>query len=393
MENPHIVADNANHLHVTYDFNTGDYTATKIAYIHFDGSTWSAPVFISDSLPGPAMHNRLAIDHNDKVYCFWFRGNIVYRTMENGMWGNYYQPYSSIQHFIMVNRAEVNSGNDLYCIGYHHYQGQTSYDDRAVAFSLEDGQWSSLQELSDTLTWDNCDVGLIGERLPVYTWGQLRKGSAINHHVNFYCETTPSGMTPPTLLSEDAYEVALTTDINGHMHIVDTEKISDSLYHLVHYSSEQVPWSTSIIANGNIVYSENQLKSVDSSLYLVTLRMEILHTETLSVVFFRRKIRPIGHEEIRPITCSVFPNPFSGSISVRINATSNEPLHICLTDNLGRVAGTLFQGRPAPGTFTVTTDCRNWHLRPGIYMVQVRSASLLTTQKVVYLPGNFLNTD
>ena len=83
MDGPHIVADSNNNLHVVYDYNIGDYSKTRICYIKFDGNTWSQPVFLADDMPG-ADYNLLAVDHNNKVYCFWHYGNIVYRVLENG---------------------------------------------------------------------------------------------------------------------------------------------------------------------------------------------------------------------------------------------------------------------------------------------------------------------
>ncbi len=393
MANPHIVSDNLNHLHVTYDFNTGDYTATKIAYIHYNGSTWSAPVFISDSLPGPAMHNRLAIDSNNKIFCFWYRGNIVYRTQENGIWSGYCQPYPYDHDMHFLHRLVIGEQNELHCIGLHHGKGQYNADNRVVAFSMNNGVWSGLVELSDTLGGESSDVCLVVDTLPAYAWGQLRKDTSSYQEAIYFAETTPSQLTPPQMISWDATDVAMTTDFNGDVQIVNTERKNDSLYQLVAYSSGQFPLKKTVIVTGSLVYDRNLLKSVDTSLYLVTLRMEKYNDNTRSVVFFKKDILPAGSEETPSIHFSIFPNPFSAKLSVRLNVNRAREMTISLLDYLGRPAGMIFNGTSSIGTVTYSADIREWNLRPGIYLVQIRHGGKVSCLKAIFLPEGFENRE
>ncbi|MEI6174643.1 MAG: hypothetical protein WCR01_12905 [Bacteroidota bacterium] len=177
MDEPHIVADSSNNLHVVYDYNTGDYFNTKICYKKYDGNYWSQPVFLSDSMPG-ACHNRLAIDHNNKVYCFWFYGNIVYRVLEDDIWGSFNRPFSGNYDMFFMNKVIVDKQDDLYCIGNHHYEGQTSYDDRLIYFSMVSGQWSNFIEVSDTIAWWGCDFDLENDGSAAFVWGGHRKDTS-----------------------------------------------------------------------------------------------------------------------------------------------------------------------------------------------------------------------
>jgi hypothetical protein len=87
MENPHIVADSENNLHLTYDYQSDNSYQTLIVYRKFSGNTWSEMDTVSVGWPG-ARHNRLVIDHNNKLYCFWFHdfqnGTTFYRVWKMG---------------------------------------------------------------------------------------------------------------------------------------------------------------------------------------------------------------------------------------------------------------------------------------------------------------------
>ena len=94
---PHIVCDSENHLHVTYDFDVGNYLGSTIYYKQFDGASWNEPINVSEGMP-ESHANKLVIDNKDRVYCFWYRstnnGTTFYRYLENGLWSDYFIQYA-----------------------------------------------------------------------------------------------------------------------------------------------------------------------------------------------------------------------------------------------------------------------------------------------------------
>jgi hypothetical protein len=136
MENPHVVADSENNLHLTYDYNSGNSYQTLIVYRKFSGNAWSEMDTVSVGWPG-ARHNRLVSDHNDKLYCFWFHdfqnGTTFYRVLENGIWDEIQIPYNNNDN-VFLNNIAIDSLNNLYCTGSHHYYGRLSSNYNSVLF-------------------------------------------------------------------------------------------------------------------------------------------------------------------------------------------------------------------------------------------------------------------
>lgn len=99
---PHIVANSENHLFVSYDYDTYSTTQNLVVMKKYDGNAWSDADTVSEGMPG-AKKNTLSIDHNDRVYCFWYvgtnTGHFSYRFLENNTWSEIFSPYSDEYHF------------------------------------------------------------------------------------------------------------------------------------------------------------------------------------------------------------------------------------------------------------------------------------------------------
>ncbi len=387
MDLPHIVSNSVNHLHVVYDYNVLDYSKTKICYIFFNGSNWSEPLFLSDTMPG-AMHNRIAIDHNNRVYCFWYYRSIIYRTLDNGSWSGDFQPYVWDHDMFFLNRVLVGKQNDLYCIGYHYYKNENSYDDHAIGFSMNNGVWSNFTELSDTLSWENNDLGLISDSLPVYLWGQLRRDTSISQTATFLAEMTPSGLTEPLMISKRAREVAIATDINGHVHIADSEQISDTVFQLVCYYQNGDIWNKKILQTGPDDFRNITLKSDSNNVFLIYQRTDVAsYPPVLSIVFSKLEVIPavIKKNEFNPF--EVFPNPFTGHLTISLICKEKTYLEVLLKDLIGRVVYTVFRGESTPGSMTYCLNTRNlkkMNLKPGIYFIQIRLGENVSSKKVIW---------
>ncbi|MEA3504928.1 MAG: sialidase family protein [Bacteroidota bacterium] len=114
LSKPHIVCDSENNLHLTYDYNVYNVGETHIFYKKYDGANWSEPFVVSENMPG-SRANKLVIDNNDRIYCFWYRsinnGTTFYKYLENNTWSDYFIPYDN-NDFMAFNNCAVDNNNN-----------------------------------------------------------------------------------------------------------------------------------------------------------------------------------------------------------------------------------------------------------------------------------------
>jgi hypothetical protein len=114
LEVPHVVADTNGNLYVSYDYDVGAWPDVKICYKKFDAGSqqWGPQIEI-----GTGSENRTAIDHNNRIYFFWFHGTEFYRSLEGNVLSDsmvlFYNP--DVACFLHDICVDIN--NSLHCIG------------------------------------------------------------------------------------------------------------------------------------------------------------------------------------------------------------------------------------------------------------------------------------
>jgi hypothetical protein len=120
MAEPQIVSDNQGTLHLIYEDDVGS-SSHKIIYKTNDGidpSIWSEPDTLNHGYYA-GYRNRLVIDHNDRLYCFWYissgYGKMYYRFMDIGLsgWSEVILPYDTASFYKIV----VGTDNSLNIVG------------------------------------------------------------------------------------------------------------------------------------------------------------------------------------------------------------------------------------------------------------------------------------
>lgn len=387
MTQPHIVVDSMSNLHVVYDYNVYEYSKTKICYIKFNGLTWSQPVFLAEDMPG-ASHNRLVVDHNNRVYCFWFYGRICYRILANEMWSNINQPYGGNLDVFFINSLVVDKQNNLHCIGSHHYEGQTSYDDRVIYFSMISEVWSNFVEISDTLSWESCDIGLRANGLPALVWGQWIRDTLINQTGMYFSEFLNSGLTTPMLLSTQTNEQALAVDANDQVHIIENKQISSDSFQMVHFYSRNGIWEKQVLQNNNREFYHMTLKSCSSWIYLTTNRLDNNDPYNSSILFAKHYVNTGFKEEQTDITVEIFPNPLSEKLTIKLTSAKEEEVRISISDYHGRRISCIFQGYITPGEmlfYANSTELKQSMISGQMYFVCIQLGERRYYQKILYL--------
>ena len=148
--NPNIVTDSEGKIYVAYDYNMGDPVHGKILMKIYDGVEWS----MADTISGTMLNcskNKLVIDHNDRIYCFWntasVGGNYYYRYMENGVWSGNYHPYSLGGWFgLAFEKIVPDNEYNLHCLG-SMFEGSIYFV--YMKFDYDLNEWSEITQISD----------------------------------------------------------------------------------------------------------------------------------------------------------------------------------------------------------------------------------------------------
>lgn len=306
MYHPHITADSENNLYVTYDHNVGNTAAIQVYFQHFDGSSWSEPLLVSGGT-GSASFNKLVMDHNNKLYSFWFSNSkIFYRTLHNGTWSEITQPYSGNNDYYGLNKAVVDINNNIYCVGLHRYEGQSSFSNKIIVFEYINGEWSDIYRINNNRLRYNKDIDIDNDFNPEITWSEQTTYTPPIENGTFYSKRTNTDWLHPLLINDDnPSELAIAVDYNNTTHIVNNEKMAEDIYKQVHYRkiNEDI-WLRTIMQSGIIGFYEHNMLATDSDLYLVYVHKP--NPEAEYGVFFRKFSMP----EI--VSISATSNPIEG---------------------------------------------------------------------------------
>ena len=389
MENPHIVSDSENNLHLTYDFNTGDPYHTLIMHRKFSDNTWSEMDTVSVSWPG-ARHNRLVIDHNNKLYCFWFHdyqgGMEFFRIMENNQWGNI-MAVNDKSYFLSA--TVVDSINRIHCSGYLYFGGQPPYDQKIVYSYYENGIWSNLTEISrDYEPWAGNDIALDNDMNPHIVWRQAVNDSIPPNDGTLYSAFDGNNWTIPTIIVEDPSDQAIAIDKNNKVHIVDNEKFEDG-YRLVHYQFINNEWVGNIIEEDTFGNYGNKLINRENYLYMISIKVHSLSPNYNSSVILRKyEITTSIENTIKPVfsAYNIYPNPSFGNTTISYSIQKkNKETSIKIYDIQGKLINTIMEKTQPPGTYQIIwngTDKNGREVTNGTYLIRLQAGRQVMTRSV-----------
>lgn len=389
MENPHIVTDSENNIHLTYDYNTGNPGGTLIVYRKFVGQNWSKIDTISKDWPG-ARHNRLVIDLNDKVYCFWFHeyqnGTTFYKNLENGTWGEILIPYNNNDH-IFFNKGIIDSSNNIRCTGAHHFAGQNGYDDRIISFNLINGLWDEWVQLSDNTSWGGNDIALDANNNPSLTWRQYTSNTIPPNDGTLYSEFDGINWSYPETIVEDPTDQAIAIDKNNKVHIVDNEKFENG-YRFVHYQLVNNEWVGEIIEEdtygnfGNIFIAKNNF------IYLISGKVHsISPIYSSSIVLRKYEITTSIENNFSPAfnSYTIYPNPSRGNTTISYSLEETTHAEIKIYDLAGKLLKTVLDEKQAPGIYKIMwngTDKNGKEVNSGLYLIRLQAGRQIITRSV-----------
>ncbi|MCX6233829.1 MAG: T9SS type A sorting domain-containing protein [Bacteroidetes bacterium] len=388
VSDPHIVCDSENNLYLTYDYDVGNYLESLVYYKKFDGISWSDPIVVSEGMP-ESHANKLVIDNNDRVYCFWYRsinnGTTFYRYLQNGFWSDYYIPYNNNDYFAFINCA-VDSCNNLHWIGAHHYEGQTAYDIKPVYlyYDYENDLWSDIVEFGEHYSWYGFDIDLDTNYLPHLVWQEFTNDSIPPNDGTFYAYNNGTSWTTPELIVEDPRNQQIIIDTYNNPNIFDTEKSDDGQKIIFYYFLDNF-WNGYIIDETPNAFFNLKAIKYNNKIFL-------FYSKSLMAdegqIFYSKMDMITNNIEITTSfnKFKLFPNPFTIKLTIVFEMKSNKDFQLKIYTIQGKLINTLINENKSSDEHEITWDGKDQNgkeVTPGLYLIRLQSGRNILTRSVI----------
>ena len=386
--NPHILCDLDNNLHLTYDFDTGNYLETLIYYKKFDGISWSEPIVVSENMP--ASHaNKLVIDNNDRIYCFWYRsinnGTTFYRYLENGNWSEIFCPYPGNFYLALVEII-CDDFNNLHCIGSYHNEGQSHNEDITIYIKYESNVWGSIIEISNCTIGPGKDLDLDNSNKPHIAWRQKTPMTGPGNDSTMYRYFNGISWSYPELVVEDPKEQKIIIDNNNQPNIFDREK-DENGYKLLYYYKFDETWQGYIIDEADNLTSDLKPIKTSDKIFIVYSKSDI-PAEGDIMLSKMDMITNIIETKIISGSLNIFPNPFSKITKISFSLNKTKYIQIKIYSIQGKFINTLISENKPPGKHEIIwngKDKNGKEVKPGLYLVRLQSGRNILTRSVEYI--------
>lgn len=380
IQDPHIVVDSIGNLYVSFDYDT--YNWPRICYIKFNfiDSTWSQQKILA-----PGYSNRIVIDHNDRIYFFWYAGNEFYQYLENNVMSDIFSPYNGTSIHYYFDQIIVDNQNRMYCVG-NHTAGDHSH---GAYFTSYNGTWSPFIDLSNNSFYES-KISLNSHNIPSFVWRQVVPDSTQIATGTYYSSIESDSVEIPQLFALNAFYPNLCLDENDHPHIIECEQI-DSGYQLVHRFVAENGWQKEVIEQNYNWYFQNVVIAKDSCIYMVYNKADTtLFTPPgnyKGMIEFRKLEILSGLAEPNDlIKLGLFPNPFSDKINIKVQLPYFNSIDLLITDFFGQVV--YHERFPFNNLYTNNllwngTSSFGNQVADGCYFIQISTGTKVIVKKAI----------
>jgi hypothetical protein len=333
IDEPHIKADTNENLFVCYDYNVGAWPSVKICYMKFDAasSSWGQQTELATGTT-----NRLVVDNNNKVYFFWSAGTEHYRYLDHDILCDPIELSYNHELAYFFNDIITDGKNNIHCIGSR----QSASGFNLAYFNYSNGAWSNYHDLSQS---SFCEGGISvkSNGIPAFIWKQTIPDSSYSIQGSYYAEFYNDTVQTKTLLCQKSDKSSIAIDGNDLPHIVEWENV-DSINRLVHRYIKEDFWLMEAIEEFNNTYDKNILKYRDNFLYLVynkadTTLFESQVTYNSQILFRKLEVLSDVADIPHPQKFTIFPNPFSETLTIELANPSPGAINIKIFDLSGNV--------------------------------------------------------
>jgi hypothetical protein len=386
LSQPNIVCDSENDLHLTYDYDIYNYLATHVHYKKFDGTNWSDPVVVTEGMP-ESHDNKLVIDNNGRIYCFWYHsiddGTTFYKYLENNTWSEIFCPYPG-NFYLAVTDITVDELNKLHCIGSFHHEGQNHYQDVIAYFKCENNYWNPIEEISNYTVGPGSGIDVDSGNLPHITWRQKTPATGSDNDSTIYISFNGVQWNSPELIVEDPLYQKIIIDVFNKPNIFDSEKL-DSGRMIVHHYKYGDEWLGYIIDDKDYNGFFN-IKKHMGKLYIIYEHGIYDKDNTISIYFSKTDmITNYNMQDKLLLNLIVYPNPFyyGATIEFEINTKNKTQIIIYTLD--GKEVIKLIDEQKKPGNYKIKwngQDNSDMQCKQGIYLVRLSSGNNILTKSI-----------
>ncbi len=392
MENPHVVVDTDNNIYISYDYNAGSPGEMLIFMRKYNGESWSGIDTVSNGWYG-SDYNKLYVDNNDIIYCFWYcdwynNGSMLYRYYENSQWSEVFFPYDNNSNY-HLGKAIFDNNNVLHCSAYRYYYGQNTYDKEIVYSTYNNGVWTEITEVSNNfVVMVGNDMAISNNNFPQIVWRQTLSNSAPPNDGTLYSFYNGTEWSAPEIIVEDPSDQAIVIDQYNKTHIIDNEKYEDG-YRLVHYQKHNNEWIGEVVAENKYGYALNNLAFKSGFVFLLNLRGDtIIGSSAETSIIFRKYEVIVNTEELFPIIFSnykIYPNPIKNSTYINYKLTKTSLIEIKIYNLKGELIKTLLDKKQSTGTYKIewnATDKNGKEIKTGLYLIRLKAGKQIMTCSV-----------
>jgi hypothetical protein len=388
MTLPHIVSAQDNTLHLTYDYNVGNLYNSYIFHRIFDGISWVFADTVTKAYPG-ASKNRLVIDNNDKLHCFWFTGYYTgYQTLDPGAatWGEIIWPYGFSMK-LFTHKPIVGTDNVIHVQGRSHLisnKGIVAY------FKLCEGVWHPIEKISNLIRSHAYDMALDNQDLPHIVWQQFNDNSYPGEDSIMYSYNNGYFWSEPELIVQDANKMSIAVDPNNDIHLLLNVK-EDNIYRLKHYIKSSGNWELpQTIEENDYTFVPEKTIYRDGKLYHLYIRTDTVISSILAYTsILMRKFDILttdtDYKKSSIDDLIIAPNPFRFSTKIGFGLQIREKISVQVYSIYGVPVNTLLNAVTEPGRIELTwdgTDSNGNKVPKGFYIVRVQSDKGVMSKKL-----------
>jgi hypothetical protein len=385
MTEPQIVSDNQGTLHMTYQDDAGS-SSHNIIYKTNDGIDpviWSEPDTLNQGYYG-AYHNRLVIDHNDRLYNFWYistgYGKMYYRYKDFGPteWSDVIMPYDTASFY----KIEVGTDNSLNISG----ATKSPYElkRRVIFYRYYDSFWFKPEVVSPQTNNSSSDLSLDAQLFPHIVWMQYSLGNGTGIDSSMYRYKNDDGWQPIEFIHSDIVYVSIIVDNEDNKHIVEVEKLND-MNVLTEYQQLNEQWEENFIEESNWLW-DSRLLCKNDFIYLIYGRED--SNNNINFMFRKKEVisTTTNSSTETPLSLRIFPNPSSRDITCSFTSAENENLDVKIFNQQGNLIRNLINIEKPAGEIKFAwdrKDSKGEFVRRGIFIISIATETSRITKKVI----------
>lgn len=385
MAEPQIVSDSQGTIHLVYEDDAGS-SSHKIIYKTNDGIdpfTWSESDTLNQGYYA-GYRNLLVIDHNDRLYCFWYissgYGKMYYRFMDVGLtdWSDVLIPYDTASFYEIV----VGTDNSLNIIGSS--KSPSEIKRRYMYYKYYNSFWAKPEIISPQTNVSYSALSIDLQLNPHVVWSQYSLGNGSGIDSSMYSYKNEDGWHPYEYIHSDIDDASIIVDNVGDKHIIEVEKLNDSDL-LTEYQKSNEQWDMSIIEE-NIGFANIRLLCKNGFIYMVYDRKN--SNDDINVMFRKKEVLSTGiynSAESQP-SVKIFPNPSSNEITLSYMSAVPQNMIVIIYDRSGKEIRSLFNCEMPAGEIKLVWDGKDNKgelLSKGVYIICLETEKTKISKKII----------